>query len=320
MSSFLSHIRRNLSALSLVVTVICACGGGAESTSVTTTPVVPVTPPAPVKYLQVATSDAYSCGLRTDRTLVCWGYDGRYAPLPDNLPPIAQIAATAYGPCVLLTTGTVQCLGTANDPLGVRNVPAGLGGITQLAGGNSHVCAYGATAGVVCWGYKGSLDASVSDKLKTVDSLSAGGGSGDTCAIVQGHVTCWGATWAPVPSNLSGVVQVASGLRHSCAVVSGGTVTCWGDNSASKLYDFTRAAGLSGVVAIGVSSNRRCAILLDKSVQCWGTPIMANLKFALPAGLQLTAISSGQYHMCGIKPDQTAVCFGESSSGELIVP
>jgi alpha-tubulin suppressor-like RCC1 family protein len=42
----------------------------------------------------------------------------------------------------------------------------------------------------------------------------------------------------PVPV-LSGVTQIAAGFNQSCAVVAGGAVKCWGNNSYGQLGDGT---------------------------------------------------------------------------------
>ncbi|MBS1836574.1 MAG: hypothetical protein JST64_02635 [Actinobacteria bacterium] len=39
--------------------------------------------------------------------------------------------------------------------------------------------------------------------------------------------------------GLSGGIEIAVGLAHSCAVLAGGTVKCWGRNDAGQLGDGT---------------------------------------------------------------------------------
>jgi alpha-tubulin suppressor-like RCC1 family protein len=52
--------------------------------------------------------------------------------------------------------------------------------------------------------------------------------------------------------GLSGVTDIDSGSHHSCAVVAGGEVRCWGDNYWRQLGDGTRQARVTPVV-VGVS-------------------------------------------------------------------
>src|SRR6185436_9357865 len=73
-------------------------------------------------------------------------------------------------------------------------------------------------------------------------------GSGHTCQVNEdGTVRCWGAndagqlgngststgpTVAPAPvTNLFGAIAISVGGRHSCALLFGGTVRCWGANN-----------------------------------------------------------------------------------------
>jgi alpha-tubulin suppressor-like RCC1 family protein len=97
---------------------------------------------------------------------------------------------------------------------------------------------------------------------------------------------------------------IAAGCAHTCALLSDGTVRCWGDNSYGELGNdvpcdsqgrcfpgpsvcfqgpdppflpndcaTTPAVvpSLSGVVAISAGNSQTCALLRDGSVQCWGS-------------------------------------------------
>jgi alpha-tubulin suppressor-like RCC1 family protein len=72
-----------------------------------------------------------------------------------------------------------------------------------------------------------------------------------TCAVLEtGDLSCWGDNYAgqlglghtvnqPAPSAPIAVggraVAVATGYRHTCVVIEGGAVKCWGDNGAGQL-------------------------------------------------------------------------------------
>ena len=119
-----------------------------------------------------------------------------------------------------------------------------------------------------------------------------------SCAVVTGgEARCWGdgtkgqlgdgrteRSTLPVavrtgPSTvLAGVVAVAAGGAHACALLTDGTVACWGDGGSGQLGDGTRTGrayaavvpGLTGVAAIGAGATHTCALLTTKTVRCWG--------------------------------------------------
>jgi alpha-tubulin suppressor-like RCC1 family protein len=134
-----------------------------------------------------------------------------------------------------------------------------------------HACAL-ANGNVLCWGENSSGQCgadpaeagthlhtpNVVGGLGTIADLSAGGTS--TCALTQtGTVKCWGGNnqgqlarnpdsgfVAPVPADVPGVanvVQVAAGHETTCALLKGGAVWCWGNDSAGGLGRPDASAG-----------------------------------------------------------------------------
>ncbi len=130
-----------------------------------------------------------------------------------------------------------------------------------IASGRFHNCALTSTGGVKCWGYdeEGQLGDGTTDNSPTpvdVDGLTSGivaiaAGYSHSCAVTEsGGVRCWGLndngqlgdgtttdslTPVDVDGLASGVVAVAAGYYHSCALTSAGGMKCWGNGSFGQL-------------------------------------------------------------------------------------
>jgi len=219
--------------------------------------------------------------------------------------------------CALLTGGGISCWGyNAQGQLGdgttyQRLIPGPVSGITSgaaaLSAGGNHTCAIlGGAAGVSCWGYndEGQLgDNSTTRRTSPVPVSWPGGGAaaavaaggGHTCAIASGGgALCWGdngygqlgdgttarrLTPVAVAGLAEGVRALAAGFDHTCALLSGGGVSCWGFNGNGQLGDGTTTNSLTprsvpgaaaGVAAVSSGSNHTCALLSTGEVTCWG--------------------------------------------------
>jgi alpha-tubulin suppressor-like RCC1 family protein len=287
---------------------------------------------------------------------------------------VVSISAGFYHTCALLEGGFVKCWGynyagqlgdnSIDDkhmPVEVRGLPPG---VVSVSAGFYHTCALTASGGVKCWGSNSngqlgyglggsrSLPVDVDGLASGVKSVAACGFH--TCAVLSpgGGVKCWGANgfgqigdgatdqrYSPVDvSGMgSGVKSISGGGNHTCALLEGGGVKCWGLNSSGQVGDGTNenrkepvgAAGLSSGVA-GLSSNavHTCALTENGDVKCWGgnaagqlgdgTNIDRNLPTApgvLPKGV--AGVAAGGTHSCAILPTGGVACWGGNSYGQL---
>jgi alpha-tubulin suppressor-like RCC1 family protein len=217
--------------------------------------------------------------------------------------------------CALTAGGGVKCWGcNGSGRLGDgttinRSSPVdvvGLGsGVTAVAAGGEYNCALTVSGGVKCWGanWTGELgDGTTTERVTPVDvvGLASGvaaiaGGSHHTCAVtVGGGVKCWGwneygqlgdgtttdsSTPVDVVGLASGVIAVAAGNSHTCALTASGAVKCWGRNYSGELGDGTTSdssmpvnvVGLAGEVsAITTGWGHTCVLTTAGGVKCWG--------------------------------------------------
>ncbi|MCB1555305.1 MAG: hypothetical protein KDJ14_16010 [Xanthomonadales bacterium] len=305
-------------------------------------------------------------GSRTDRLLPV-----RVVDLND---PLAALGLGESHSCALTQGGVVRCwgmnvygqLGDGTTDLGLRPVTArNLGtGVLQVGGGENNSCALTAQHGVKCWGanYSGQLgDGTTTDRLLAVDVVGLTGGVRSiavghrhTCAVTDaGGVKCWGFNFAgqlgdgqnedrstPVDAQglRSGIVQVAAGLRHTCALSGSGAVSCWGDNSYLQLGSDVDENGTSvptpviglgeAAIALDLGNHHSCALMASRRVLCWGRNDLGQLgdgsiiRSNRPVAVQglladVQSIGIGQDHGCARQADGSLRCWGLNFSGSL---
>ena len=229
--------------------------------------------------------------------------------------------------------------------------------------GHHHTCARFSTGAVKCWGENtnGQLGDGTTTNRTTptqVSGLSSGvqqlsSNENSNCVVLTtGAVKCWGQNTygqlgdgavanRSVPTQVagltSGVIQVAVGVRHACALFTSGAVKCWGNNVAGQLGDGTttgRAAptqvsGLNaGVVQITAGNSHTCAKLSTGALVCWGqnaygqlgdgTSTTRTTPTAVPGLTSLvTQVSAGDYHTCAVLDTGSATCWGYNLYGQL---
>jgi alpha-tubulin suppressor-like RCC1 family protein len=141
-------------------------------------------------------------------------------------------------------------------------------------------------------------------------------------------------TFVPIP-GLTNVVQIAVGWWSACAVISGGTVQCWGAGESGELGNGTTVAfsstpvtvsNLSTVVQITAGLRHYCAVLSNGAVMCWGDNTYGELgngtttssAFPVQAGVgNAAAIAAGSWSTCEVTSQGSVYCWGHNGYGEL---
>ncbi len=172
----------------------------------------------------------------------------------------------------------------------------------------------------------------------------ASGGS-FTCALTQaGGVKCWGSNYygqlgdgTNTDSNTpvgvvglsSGVVGLAGGGGHACALTSAGGVKCWGYGNFGQLGDDSWTSrnspvdvfGLnSGVVEVVAGDNNTCALTSTGIVMCWGLingTGTVSTPYAEPGMFGMIGLAAGRSHVCALNASGGLKCLGNNSYGQL---
>jgi hypothetical protein len=254
---------------------------------------------------------------------------------------------------VLLATATAA--GTALVP-GSAHVAA-VATATAVTTAEDHACALYSDGTVRCWGKndQGQLgDGTTTPRLTAVavrglsSVIQVSAAPGYTCALVDagggsGPVKCWGApsSWSGVgpshgtlvPVTIGGftnAIAVSAGSRIACALLSGRTVECWGDNSRGELGNGTRASsstpvvvpGLSGVQAINAGDTAVCVVMQSTgAVSCWGSagyvapdvPLDTLTPTAVLGVTGAVSVSASPYNACALLQAGTVDCWAMSS-------
>jgi alpha-tubulin suppressor-like RCC1 family protein len=228
---------------------------------------------------------------------------------------VTAISVSGESNCALTSVGGVKCWGSnyygqLGDGTSIdRRTPVDVvgltTGVTAIAANGGYTCALTGAGGVKCWGDNshGQLGDGTTDEHHTpvdVSGLASGVaaitvGGLHTCALTTaGGVKCWGYNFAGAlgdgsstdrhtPVNVlgltSGVVAIAAGFGHSCAITAARAVECWGYNSFGQLGDGSKAGHLtpvevsglaSGVVGLAANGQYSCALTSSGEIKCWG--------------------------------------------------
>jgi len=279
---------------------------------------------------------------------------------------VAAIVGGGSHTCALTTAGGVKCWGMDLDgqlgdggtnwkkstPVDVVGLVSGVAAITT---GGRHTCALTSTGGVKCWGYNGYGqlgDDTATNKSTPVDVVGLGsgvaaitGGGGHTCALtITSGSKCWGdngygqvgdGTTARKSSPVdvlglgSGMVAIAAGDNHTCALSTASGVKCWGWHDTTNRSTPADVVGLgSGMATIAAGGWYTCALNTAGGVKCWGWNDSGQLgdgsytnKSApvdvVGLGSGAAVLATGWAHTCALSTTGGVKCWGSNEYGQL---
>jgi alpha-tubulin suppressor-like RCC1 family protein len=305
----------------------------------------------------------HTCALLKDGSVKCWG----------EQPPGIADSTCPTDPAI----DSNECVTIAGAPSKMGTTPGvvpGSSGMTAISGGNHFDCAVAGAGEVRCWGDQayGELGngSPASAELSTpVKALGVGPAIGvasglfhGCAALADGTAACWGdnssgevgdGTTAmavmPTPvAKLAGVTSVvasstagspscAACYAFSCALLSNGTVACWGSGQDGELGDGqvrsdattepVLVPGVSKVRSLVAGPGKVLAIGMDGTLTAWGSDRCGELGDGRMVNAGRPVVVSGLDHIasaastscstCALRDDGTAWCWGSGGAGEL---
>ncbi len=299
-----------------------------------------------------------SCAVKHDGTVWCWGYNQRWLLARGKKGERVPFAGAARSD----DKGTV------------------LGDIIRISVAPSHACAQRRGGAIWCWGnhVQGQLGIGINEAGWGLSprgvpparnhgpgyALVDVGGNHTCAALLDGTAYCWGGNRnrqlgsgrddeqivSPVQvltaerTPLTGVERISAGMGHTCALVRGGRLWCWGEGKDGELgtgrYEITPLA--TPVLAettepfmdVGAGWAHTCARRRDGSVWCFGrndggqlgdggralgsaTPIAV----LDPSGdgplNDVTLLAVGMFSNCALRKGGAVLCWGRNDAGQL---
>ncbi len=257
---------------------------------------------------------------------------------------VTSVSSGGESSCAVLSDGNVECWGenehgqlgngtTTTSPTPVQ--VSGISNAIQVSVGGDHACAVLSDHSVKCWGVNTYGQLGNGATLPAADS--------DTPVQVYSSGT----------TPLTGVTHVSAGNIHTCALLTGGTLECWGYDGSGELGNgATNSTGIatpvpvyesgtsgslfSNVTQVSAGDEFTCAVA-DGNAYCWGyngywglgnissydqyNPYqVANFSVL---GATVSSVSAGQIHACAVISASSAHypgtvwCWGENSYDDL---
>ena len=289
------------------------------------------------RFTSISTG-GYTCVLADDGAPHCWDFrepgeqiceyrdDGLRCTLAEQVSPTGGQSDSEGNYVAFAHVGVVAGYHDQTPPAGER--------LVSISTGWVHSCGLREDGTAICWGSNQDGKASPPEGERF---MAIAAGTSHSCGIrVDGSARCWGADWdgQASPPDGGGFIAVSAGDEHTCALREDGSVSCWGSGGLSSCSPMVggffacttmSAPGFTpqsppenetfSLLAHGAPS---CALTWDGRAVCW-TKYQTGLTPA-PERERFSSVSSSPRHACGIRADETVVCWGWNRYGEASPP
>lgn len=325
---------------------------------------------APVSSaIDVGLGTGGGCALLADGGVDCWGQspagDGTESLAPlrrsSTIAMATKLSVGFWHACALVD-GQAQCwganvkgeLGRGTRSLSAVPVDVALPStMTNISVGPFHACAVNA-ASVYCWGTNeysqlgdgtnNSILAPVPVATGVTNITGVAAAYARSCVWNGTTAKCWGrnvsgvngtgtpsrANTTPVTVGITPVTSMALGDRHTCAVTTDDSLTCWGSNDFGQLGFSGGDTATPTIVATGTvarvvaGTGHTCVRKLDSTVSCWGHNTAgqvgngqtANTSTPVSVLSNVQDISAGDQFTCAVA-NGVLYCWGANEVGQL---
>jgi alpha-tubulin suppressor-like RCC1 family protein len=323
--------------------------------------------PEGFQAVAVGTGEVHACALSTSGSVWCWGggdslqlglgasdATDHATPVEIRFPaetgPLLSMSVGAAHTCVVDEAERIWCWGEndheecgqlvsapcpgESEPMSCEDVPRPTLMAEQVAAarfvfsGDEFTCAIDDLNELSCWG-----DNSLGE-LGLGELDVDGGSSARQTPLPQ---STGAGAFLTLDTRADGVPSFAAGAEHAC-VVFGGSVICWGSNSAGQVGNGIKSATVAAPfvvesareVVAGCMAKHTCAIDgTNGALSCWGNDADGQLGIGssedilTPSPVPLVAVqkaSLGERHSCALVTGGLLYCWGANDKGQLGLP
>ena len=223
-------------------------------------------------FLDISAGVDHACGLRIDRSIVCWGGGTGAIGVPEG--PFSAVSSGWGYTCGLRVDSTAVCWSGSSDG-GPGETIAPIGQFIAVAAGWGLVCGLRTDSDLSCWGSNRSSEAPPAGAMFSAVDI----GLSHSCGLlVDSSVVCWGSNRSGESDAPEGrFASVSVGWSHSCGLLVDSSVVCWGSNRSGE----SDAPG-ARYISISAGGAQTCGLRPDNTLACWGSALPR-----VPAGLEL---------------------------------